>query len=199
MKIDPEDLKNPLEEVQTTHYFRTHITGYIESGNFYEGDAVFCKYDFVTGTDWEIEDGINSGQTQYSCRGEGNYDYMVWNMPFEISYRSWNPSGWPQLVISCMSPDFLGRETIKGYGVVHVPTQPGRHERTVHIFSPITSSSIFNFIGILIGKKAEFNNAPKVLASGDGREITRTKSEGSIKVIFQVTTRDMDKFGYSIK
>lgn len=149
--------------------------------------------------DWEKEEGCDSGQSQYSCRGEGNYDYMVWNMPFELSYRSLNPYGWPQLVITCYSTNFFGSELIKGYGVVHVPTQPGRHERTVHIFSPITSSVIGNFLGILKGQKAELKNAPKVIASGDGREITRTKSEGTIKIVFQVTLRDMDKFGYSIQ
>ena len=123
---------------------------------------------------------------------------MVWNMPFELSYRSTNPSGWPQIVLTCVCPNFFGKETIKGYGVIHVPTTPGRHERTVHIFSPITSSVLNNFFGILTGKKAEIINAPNVIASGDGREITRTKTEGTIKIVFQVTLRDMDKYGYSI-
>ena len=68
-----------------------------------------------------------NGQSQYACRGEGNFDYFVWNMPFEFGFRSLNPSGWPQIVITCVYPDFLGREVIKGYGVVHIPTQPGRY------------------------------------------------------------------------
>jgi B9 domain-containing protein 1 len=53
-------------------------------------------------------------------------------------------------------------------------------------------------LGILVGQRAEIINAPKVVASGDGREITRTKSEGTIKVVFQVTLRDMEKFGYVV-
>jgi len=119
-------------------------------------------------------------------------------MPFECSFRSLNPSGWPQLVVTCVYPDFLGREVIKGYGVVHVPTTPGRHERTIQIFSPLTSSVMLKFFGFLVGQRAELINAPKVVASGDGREITRTKAEGSIKIVFQVTLRDMEKFGYNI-
>ena len=119
-------------------------------------------------------------------------------MPFEVSYRSKNPHGWPQLVITCVCPDFMGREVLKGYGVVHVPTQPGRHERTVQIFSPITSSVIFKILGMIKGQRAEYINAPQVVASGEGREITRTKSEGTVKVVFQVTNRDMDIFGYSV-
>jgi B9 domain-containing protein 1 len=73
-----------------------------------------------------------------------------------------------------------------------------RHERTIQIFSPITSSIILKFLGILVGQRAEIINAPKVVASGDGREITRTKSEGTIKIVFQVTLRDMEKFGYVV-
>lgn len=69
---------------------------------------------------------VTTGQSQYSCLGENGSEYMVWNMPFEIGFRTKNPYGWPQLVITLVCPDFLGREVIKGYGMVHVPTQPGR-------------------------------------------------------------------------
>lgn len=122
----------------------------------------------------------------------------MWNLPFECSFRSLNPSGWPQIVLTCCSPDFLGREVVKGYGVINIPTQPGRHERTVQIFSPLTSSVFLNFLGILVGQKAEIINAPKVISSGEGREITRTRSEGFVKIVFQITTRDMEKFGYNV-
>jgi len=62
----------------------------------------------------------------------------------------------------------------------------------------LTSSVFLNFLGILVGQKAEIINAPKVISSGEGREITRTRSEGLIKIIFQITTRDMEKFGYNV-
>ena len=53
-------------------------------------------------------------------------------------------------------------------------------------------------IGFIAGQRAEIINAPKVISTGEGREITRAKSEGTVKVVFQVTLRDMDKFGYTI-
>ena len=65
-----------------------------------------------------------------------------------------NPFGWPQIVLTCCSPDFLGREIVKGYGVINVPTQPGTHERTVQIFSPLTSSVFFKFFGNFSGTKS---------------------------------------------
>ncbi len=57
---------------------------------------------------------------------------------------------------------------------------------------------MLKFFGFLVGQRAELINAPKVVASGDGREITRTKTEGSVKVVFQITLRDLEKFGYNV-
>jgi B9 domain-containing protein 1 len=73
-----------------------------------------------------------------------------------------------------------------------------RHERTIQLFSPVTSSVILKVLGMMFGQRAEIINAPKVVASGDGREIIRTKSEGTMKLVFQVSLRDMDKFGYNM-
>jgi B9 domain-containing protein 1 len=50
---------------------------------------------------------------------------LVWNFPFDVTYRSTNPSGWPQIVVVVKGPDFFGRSTVRGYGSVHVPTSPG--------------------------------------------------------------------------
>ena len=80
--------------------------------------------------------------------------------------------------------------------MVHIPTQPGRHERTLQVFSPITSNVILEFLGVLAGQKAEIMFASNVFKTGEGREITRTKTEGSVKIIFYVSTSDTDKFGY---
>lgn len=37
---------------------------------------------------------------------------------------------------------------------------------------------------------------PKVVAQGEGREVTRVRSQGSVKVSFSIVTRDMKKLGY---
>lgn len=117
-------------------------------------------------------------------------------MPFEVGFRSRNPYGWPQLILTLVCPDFLGREIIKGYGIVHIPTQPGRHERTLHIFSPITSNVILEFLGVLAGQKAEIIQEAKVFQTGEGREIMRTKTEGIIKVVFNISNSDFENTGY---
>lgn len=112
--------------------------------------------------------------------------------------KSTNPSGWPQIVVSCFCPDFFGREVLKAYGVAYVPTSSGMHTRTVQMFSPLSSSAIIDFVGTFLGQKAELVNAPKVISTGNGREIIRTQSEGSMTIKFNVQLTNMELFGYNL-
>ena len=175
------------------------IQGVIKEGTFAEHDQIFCKYDIVFDKDWEIVTGQNSGQSQHACLGEGTCGYFVWNMPFQIRLYSDNPNNWPQLVISCYYPDFLGREKLKAYGTCYIPTMSGRHERNLSMFCPISSEGFTNFFEIIFGEKPELINAPKILALGDGREILRTKTEGSIKVNFNINLENLEENGYEVK
>ena len=65
--------------------FIVTIQGMIESAQFFEGDAIYCKYDIMCGSDWKILNGMKSGQSQHACQGEGSSKYFVWNLPFELS------------------------------------------------------------------------------------------------------------------
>ena len=186
------DINKQLEEG-----FLMNVQGMIELGNFFDGDCINVKYDIEFGQDWELLNGLKTNQSQQACRTEGQENNFVWNMPFEVSLRSTNPSGWPQLVVSCYCPDFFGREVLKAYGVCYFPTTDGSHERTLHLFSPMSSSDIISALGIFLGQKAEIINAPNVLSTGEGREIIRVQSEGRVEVKFNVHLTNMECFGYN--
>ncbi|KAL1448201.1 hypothetical protein MTO96_044124 [Rhipicephalus appendiculatus] len=49
----------------------------------------------------------------------------------------------------------------------------------------------------LTGRRPEFVD-PKVVARGEGREVTRTTSNGKVNVTFNIVTKDMKKFGYNV-
>ena len=184
-----------IPEIPKTGIF-LDIQGVIKEGTFPEGDQIFCKYDIVYGKEWKVISGQDSGQSQHACLGEGSTCYFVWNMPFQIRLNSENISNWPQLVISCYYPDFLGREILKAYGTCYIPTTNGIHERTLSMFCPISSYSFNTVMEILFGQKAELINAPKILAEGDGREILRTKSEGNIKIRFDIHLDNLKENGF---
>ena len=190
--------KDNISEPPKTGIF-LDIQGVIKEGTFPEGDQIFCKYDIIYGNEWKLISGQKSGQSQHACLGEGSTCYFVWNMPFQIRLNCENPLNWPQLVISCYYPDFLGREILKAYGTCYIPTTNGAHERNLSMFCPISSYSFTSILEILFGKKAELINAPKILAQGDGREILRTKSEGNIKIKFNIHLENLEENGFDIQ
>ncbi len=191
--------KKKITEIneQLEEGFMINVQGMIEIGEFFEGDVISCKYDIEFGRDWELLSGEKTNVSQQACKTEGKDNYFIWNMPFEVCLKSTNPSGWPQLVISCYSPDFFGREVLKAYGVCYFPTTKGSHERTLHMFSVKSSSGLIEAIGVFLGQKAEILNAPNVLATGEGREVIRAQSEGTVKVKFNINITNMDYFGYN--
>ncbi|KAG8546359.1 hypothetical protein GDO81_019130, partial [Engystomops pustulosus] len=48
----------------------------------------------------------------------------------------------------------------------------------------------------ITGHRPEFTD-PKVVAHGDGREVTRVRSQGSLALSFSVVTKDLKKLGYA--
>lgn len=58
------------------------------------------------------------------------------------------------------------------------------------------SSWFTGMLGYLLGNTAELKNFDKVISSGEGREVTRVKSVGYVKVKFNVTLVNFEKFGY---
>ncbi|MCQ2821590.1 MAG: B9 domain-containing protein [archaeon] len=187
----------PIPEVKIDGIL-VNVQGIIEKAEFESGDCFYAKYDIVSGVDWQIINGMNSGQSQQACQGENASNYFVWNFPFEIGYKTTNPSGWPQIVISIFGPDFLGREVVKAYGTCHIPTTPGSHVRTLQLFSPISSSIIIELLGYALGQKAEIINAPRVMSTGEGRELIRTQSEGAMTIRFNVQISNMEELGYNV-
>ena len=77
-----------------------------------------------------------------------------------------------------------------------MPTRAGKYTRYVHMFAPIASSPLQEFLGWLLSAPAEFRDT-KFAARNNDREVTRVKSHGIVKVTLNVTTKNMEHFGYT--
>ena len=123
--------------------------------------------------------------------------------------------GWPQIIIYASGKDFAGREVIVAYGNTHIPTCPGRHLKTVKMYKPISSSILTRIYGWIAGKSSECKfkyfyfildliiilcyidrDAPKAMAKADGRSITRVIPNGSLKIAFQITNKNLKEQDY---
>ena len=93
----------------------------------------------------------------------------MWNFPVDITFKSTNPFGWPQIVVSVYGLNVLGRDEVRGYGAVHLPISPGRHVLELPLFVPQPSSILQKAASFLIGPRPEFVD-PRFVAQGEGRE-----------------------------
>ena len=66
------------------------------------------------------------------------------------------------------------RRVVRGYGTVQLPTTPGRHEREVRLFRPISSSLWTQFMGWLTGNPAQFID-PRITTQVEGRDVIRAE------------------------
>ena len=172
------------------------LSGQLESGKIPELDGLSVKFNMITGSQWHLHTGNDTGVSQHAYKSMHSSDRVVWNFPFEMIYRMNDISGWPRVCVTMTSRDYMGNDVIAGYGIIHIPTQPGSHSRYVQIFRPKTSSYISTFIGWLTSRPAEYTNPIELLQKAQGREVTRVESVGIVKINVNVASRNMVKFGF---
>ncbi|XP_015590856.1 B9 domain-containing protein 1 isoform X2 [Cephus cinctus] len=175
--------------------FYVAVTGAIEYAEFYDIDNVYCKHGYHFGPEWSLVTGIEEGLTQMCKKGGVTRERAVWNFPLSVTFKSSSPHGWPQLILSIYGLDFFGHDVIRGYGVCHLPLSTGRHKKTISIYVPESSSVMQQFSAWLTGRRPELID-PTILATGNGRELTRMKVQGTVTATFNVITKDFFKLGY---
>ncbi|XKL62909.1 hypothetical protein PGB90_002742 [Kerria lacca] len=175
--------------------FLITVIGQIEMADFPDFDNIYCKYCFVYGSDWELISGIEEGISQVSRKSQDNRKIFILNFPLEICFKSTNPYGWPRIVLSIYGLDSFGNDVIRGYGMYHLPVISGKCTKIISTFVPASSSLLQQMTSWLTGRKPEYIDS-RVLAYGDGREVTRVISQGKVWIMFNVMIKDMRKFGF---
>eukprot|EP01112_Ceratiomyxa_fruticulosa_P009044 TRINITY_DN2354_c0_g1_i1.p1 TRINITY_DN2354_c0_g1~~TRINITY_DN2354_c0_g1_i1.p1 ORF type:complete len:211 (+),score=52.66 TRINITY_DN2354_c0_g1_i1:77-709(+) len=188
----------PPSQPTAPNSFIVSITGQIESCEIRGCDGLHCKYEFVHGTDWSVIEGADQGLSQVGFLNDGDPSCVVWNFPLEIAFKSTNPFGWPQLVVSVYGGDMFNRLVVRGYGTTVVPVATGSRFTTyIPLFTPLPTSMMDVFGAWLSGQRTEFHDT-KFIAKSQGRELVRVKSLGSLKVTWNITTRNMNSLGFQM-
>nr|CAD7589262.1 unnamed protein product [Timema genevievae] len=68
-------------------------------------------------------------------------------------------------------------------------------ESRLPMFVPESSSLIQKLSCWLTGRRPEYVD-PRVLAQGEGREVTRVRTQGQVTVSFNMLVKDMARLGY---
>ena len=141
---------------QPSSSFHVMITGQIESACYPSHyDNLYCRYALSYGPDWNIIHGIDSGISQISRKSDmlsgPDAEGIIWNFPIDIALMATNVFGWPRLSISVYGLDALGRDVVRGYGSVMVPTFPGRHIKYIDTYVPISKNFCQRFLNWVFG------------------------------------------------
>lgn len=181
-------------------YFNIFLTGQLESATFPlgpESPEIFCRYQSVVGPDWELVSGLEQGITQYASNRNGNFnDPIVFNMPIEQTYRSTNPSGWPQILISVYGRTLWGIETVLGYSRLHVPIfgENSTHKLNVPIIRPRCSNMMADITAWITGRNPELKDIKILLDNSKSRGLSM-ESYGELQLTFNVVTRGTTRLG----
>ena len=142
--------------------------------------------------------GVDTGLSQTSRRTAVQYDGgVVWNFPIDVTFKSTNVYGWPRIAVSVYGLDFLGRDVVRGYGSLLVPLTPGCHIMEVQTYTPVATSVFNQAFSWFMGNPPEFFDS-KFVCQGDGREVTRVQSTGTVRIKLNIQTKNMGAVGYSI-
>jgi B9 domain-containing protein 1 len=178
------------------HTFHVSICGQIEAATFplgISGNSLFCRYDIVTGPDWELMSGLASGITQCGHTGRQR-DQITFNMPMEATYKSTNPFGWPQVVFSLYGTNFWGLEKVRGYARLTVPLCGGVQTYTAPVILPKSVYILSAMLDWVLDRSPELRD-PKVLADGGKFKGLKTESYGELTVRLQTVSRGCRELG----
>ncbi|XP_057571337.1 B9 domain-containing protein 1 isoform X1 [Hippopotamus amphibius kiboko] len=181
--------------------FLLMVNGQVESAQFPEYDELYCKYCFVYGQDWAPTAGLEEGISQITSKSQDARRALVWNFPIDVTFKSTNPCGYrPQRVRAGRVWERRGPRLRSGARALL--TWPHsclktcfRHKKIIPMFVPESTSKLQTFTSWFMGRRPEYTD-PKVVAQGEGREVTRVRSQGFVTLLFNVVTKDMRKLGY---
>ena len=159
------------------------IEGQIQNCDTPKATDIYCKFGYTYGSCWSLASGYSEGVTQLSKVNNANR--CIWNYPLNVSFKAERPFGWPQIVIAVYGKNPIGVDMVVGYGVIHLPTNKGIHNVEIPLFSPSSASLMQKIIGLFTGSSPEFINL-NFIAGGEAREVTKTESQGTLRLSFNV-------------
>ena len=65
----------------------------------------------------------------------------------------------------------------------------------IPMFVPESTSGLQALVGWMLGRRPEFVD-PRVVARGEGRDVTRVRSQGTVNIVWNIVTKDLAKLGY---
>ncbi|XP_023702105.1 B9 domain-containing protein 1 isoform X2 [Cryptotermes secundus] len=129
--------------------------------------------------------GLEEGISQIVKRSRDERQLFVWNFPLDVTFKSTNPHGWPQLVVSVYGLDIFGNDVVRGYGLCHLPIAAGVYKKTLAMFVPESTSLLQKLTCWLTGRRPEYVDS-RMLAQGEGREVSKLRHNSNDQILAEL-------------
>ena len=167
--------------------------GIIEGGDFSNASAMNLLFSVVAGEHWRVIEGQSTGISQTASQTGGR---LIWNFPFELSFESRQPLGWPRLLLVLYGKDWLGRSVVQGYASCPLPVTAGSATHRIPVFTTLPPSLTTQLCASLFGKIYEVKDPERVLLDLEpGRDCLQTKHTGWIDLRIHTRRYNFQKSG----
>ena len=177
--------------------FQVAVSGEIESVSFVDSVtrcSCYFQITFSQNAAWGQTSGELTGRSPV-CNNSSN-DF-VWNVPIFCTMTSTTPAGWPRIVLRVTVADWRGREVVYGYGLLQVPTLPGRHTRRVPLVAPSSSSWWALISGWILGSRPAIADPSEFFSDNNkSQAVTMRPTGAEATVNLTVAIKDSDKLNF---
>lgn len=156
--------------------------------------GLFAKWKISYGNNWELLEGLSSGETQIDFPSIGERVY--WCHPIDVHFACNGIQNWPRIEFQVFKEDSYGRVSFISYGFVHIPSQPGSHRIKCYTWRPI--GNLFNRLYSLFSGSSLVLSNPEVIFNHSNRLQIRTETSGTIILNLYIIARHFDRYGVEL-
>lgn len=168
-----------------------HVFGQIVSATGFREHQTACRWKIIFGPNWNVVEGLTEGLTQLDNSQIGFTSYLC--HPVDIHFATSGLQGWPKFLFEVWQQDSYGRSAPAGYGTLHLPLTPGRHQVECLTWRPVgTFSDEVN--ALLTGSGLRLEDI-EILSQSSDRLRLQTESSGKISLDLYLITRSFEKYG----
>jgi len=163
----------------------------------FDCDELYLKYEIIFGPNFNVLNGVTSGETfQSIAYEEDNINVVSFDQPLSLNLSCRSINGWPKIFVEVWSNDSDGKNCIVGYGTGYIPVKSGFSKMTINCWRPSDSTS--QSLGEkLLNNNIEFNDKSAVYSTVEKFGVSSI-STGQINIELEIIFKDFILHGIEI-
>jgi len=173
------------------------IMGRILNASGFDTEELYLKYDIIFGPNFNVLNGITSGETfQSIAYEEDNINVVNFDQPISLNLSCQSINGWPKIVVEVWSNDKEGKNCIIGYGTGFIPIKSGFSKMAINCWRP-SKSITASLEETLLGNNKEFHDKSAVYSTAEKFGVTSI-STGQVNIELELIFKDFILHGIQI-